>query len=93
MTYLSTSGGGATLHLADPVSGNLLETHVLFSGSSLYSLDVLNDELFVSRRDVGGGEVWVYSITPDRAVPSLSPIGMALLCSLLGFAGWRKFRS
>ena len=34
----------------------------------------------------------VASPVPAALVPSLSPLGMAMLWSLLGIAGWRKLR-
>ena len=76
------------LHVADPATGAPVESHLLFtSDDTLFGLDVLGDDLFVSRRDVGGGEIWVYQILPEPGALS----GLAAGC--LALAGLARRRT
>ena len=54
--------GDVVLRIVDPVTGDLIEDHVLFVATNdLWSVDASCTELFVSRRDLD--EIWVYTYT------------------------------
>lgn len=83
---VDTSSGtpyDVVLRVADPVTGAAVESHLLFtSDDTLFGLDVQGDELFVTRRDVSAGEIWVYQILPEPGAPLSLAAGLAMLAAL-----------
>ena len=84
---VDTSSGtphDVVLHVAEPDTGAAVESHLLFTADdTLFGLDVLGDELFVSRRDVGAGEVWVYEILPEPGATLSLGAGLGMLAALV----------